>query len=200
MKFTKKFCGPSATGRVFLLNFRTESAFSAMNSSMFFLFFLSLLLTQHYCAEVDNITSLQPLAQQPNRNTTALQPLSSAVLRKKPKGPEDGEPSNQANRNTTTLQPLFPAVLRKKPKGSAIRTPGTIAEAQRLSVKFLHPYPTTVLYYLRLGKFEVFKVEEEFGMPPVFVESQRWRETSSNNKEVVYHHSVLADEQATVEE
>ncbi|RXH99306.1 hypothetical protein DVH24_011631 [Malus domestica] len=44
-------------------NIGTESAFSAMNSSMFFLFFLSLLLTQHYCAEVDNITSLQPLAQ-----------------------------------------------------------------------------------------------------------------------------------------
>ncbi|KAB2637486.1 G-type lectin S-receptor-like serine/threonine-protein kinase [Pyrus ussuriensis x Pyrus communis] len=63
MQFTKKFCGPSATDRVFLLNFRTESAFSAMNSPMFFLFFLSLLLTQHYCAEVYNITSLQPLAQ-----------------------------------------------------------------------------------------------------------------------------------------
>ncbi|TQD90344.1 hypothetical protein C1H46_024111 [Malus baccata] len=75
-----------------------------------------------------------------------------------------------------------------------------IAEAQRLSVKFLHPYPTTVLYYLRLGKFEVFKYEEEFGMPPVFVESQRWRETSSSSKEVVYHPSVLADEQAMVEE
>ncbi|TQE02628.1 hypothetical protein C1H46_011784 [Malus baccata] len=42
--------------------------------------------------------------------------------------------------------------------------------------------------------------EEEFGMPPVFVERQRWRETSSNGKEVVYHPSVLADEQATVEE
>ncbi|KAM1406225.1 hypothetical protein ACFX2F_000965 [Malus domestica] len=138
--------------------------------------------------------------QQPNRNTTALQPLSSAILRKKPKGPEDGEPSNQANRNTTTLQPLFPAVLQKKPKGSAIRTPRTIAEAQRLSVKFLHPYPTTVLYYLRLGKFEVFKEEEEFGMPPVFVKSQRWRETSSSSKEVVYYPFVLADEQVTVEE
>ncbi|KAM1306263.1 hypothetical protein ACFX2H_008674 [Malus domestica] len=61
--------------------------------------------------------------QQPNRNTTALQPLSSAVLRKKPKGPEDGEPSNHPNRNTTALQALFPAVIRKKPKGSAIRTP-----------------------------------------------------------------------------
>ncbi|KAM1668279.1 hypothetical protein TB2_047135 [Malus domestica] len=55
--------------------------------------------------------------QQPNRNTTALQPLSSAVLRKKPKGPEDGEPSNQPSRNTTALQPLSPAVIRKKPKG-----------------------------------------------------------------------------------
>ncbi|KAM1350285.1 hypothetical protein ACFX2F_004256 [Malus domestica] len=136
--------------------------------------------------------------QQPNRNTTAIQPLSSTVLRKKPKGPEDGEPSNQANRNTTTLQPLFPAVIRKKPKCSAIRTPRTV-KAQRLSMKFLHPYPTTVLYYLRLGKFEGFKEEEEFGMPPVFVESQRWRETSSS-KEVVYYPSVLADEQATVEE
>ncbi|KAM1542764.1 hypothetical protein ACFX1T_012282 [Malus domestica] len=61
--------------------------------------------------------------QQPNRNTTALQPLSSAVLRKKPRGPEDGEPSNHPNRNTTALQALFPAVIRKKPKGSAIRTP-----------------------------------------------------------------------------
>ncbi|CAN6697146.1 unnamed protein product [Malus baccata var. baccata] len=34
-----------------------------MNSCMFFLFFLSLLLTQHYFVEVDNKTSLQPLAQ-----------------------------------------------------------------------------------------------------------------------------------------
>ncbi|RXI07623.1 hypothetical protein DVH24_005396 [Malus domestica] len=76
-----------------------------------------------------------------------------------------------------------------------------LEEAPRLSVKFLHPYPTTVLYYLRLGKFEVFKEEEEFGMPPVFVESQRWRETSSSSsKEVVYYPSVLADEQATIEE
>ncbi|KAM1061026.1 hypothetical protein PS2_025328 [Malus domestica] len=63
--------------------------------------------------------------QQPNRNTTALQPLSSAVIRKKPKGPEDGEPSNQPNRNTTALQALFPAIFRKKPKGSAIRTPSS---------------------------------------------------------------------------
>ncbi|KAM0963835.1 hypothetical protein ACFX1T_022811 [Malus domestica] len=60
--------------------------------------------------------------QQPSRNTTALQPLSSAVLRKKPKGPEDGEPSNQPNCNTTALQVLILAVLRKKPKSSAIRT------------------------------------------------------------------------------
>ncbi|KAM2039379.1 hypothetical protein ACFX1T_012829 [Malus domestica] len=63
--------------------------------------------------------------QQPNRNTTALQPLSLVVLQKKPKGPKDGEPSNQPNRNTTALQALFPAVLRKKPKGSAIRTPSS---------------------------------------------------------------------------
>ncbi|KAM1989504.1 hypothetical protein ACFX15_030857 [Malus domestica] len=39
-----------------------------------------------------------------NPVTTALQPLSQAFLRKKPKGPEDGEPSNQPNRNTTALQ------------------------------------------------------------------------------------------------
>ncbi|KAM1005305.1 hypothetical protein ACFX13_005438 [Malus domestica] len=69
--------------------------------------------------------------RQPNRNTTALQPLSSAVLRKKPKGPKDGEPSNQPNRNTTALQPLFPAVIRKKPKGSAIRTPRTMSDVVR---------------------------------------------------------------------
>ncbi|KAM1321596.1 hypothetical protein COP2_014935 [Malus domestica] len=69
--------------------------------------------------------------QRANCNTIALQLLSSAVLRKKPKGPEDGEPSNQANRNTTTLQPLFPAVLRKKPKGSAIRTPRTVSDVVR---------------------------------------------------------------------
>ncbi|KAM1994018.1 hypothetical protein ACFX16_010282 [Malus domestica] len=69
--------------------------------------------------------------QQPNRNTTALQPLSSTVLRKKPKGPEDGELSNQPNRNTTTLQPLFSAVLRKKPKGSAIRTSRTVSDVVR---------------------------------------------------------------------
>ncbi|KAM1515486.1 hypothetical protein ACFX13_014839 [Malus domestica] len=90
--------------------------------------------------------------QRANCNTIALQLLSSAVLRKKPKGPEDGEPSNQANRNTTTLQPLFPAVLRKKPKGSAIRTPRTITVAQRLSMKFLHPYPTTVLVLFETRK------------------------------------------------
>ncbi|KAM0981484.1 hypothetical protein ACFX2H_014436 [Malus domestica] len=163
------------------------------------------LFTETYEENLGNFSSLlnrwqQVLMQRPNCNTIALQPLSSAVLRKKPKGPEDGEPSNQANRNTTTLQSLFPAVLQKKPKGSAIRTPRTITEAQRLSMKFLHPYPTTVLYYLRLGKFEVFKEEEEFGMPPVFVKSQRWRETSSSSKEVVYYPSVLADEQATIEE
>ncbi|KAM1229724.1 hypothetical protein ACFX2G_040871 [Malus domestica] len=64
-----------------------------------------------------------------NPVTTALQQLSLAVLRKKPKGPEDGEPSNQPNRNTTARQPLFPAVLRKKPKGSAIRTPRTLSRA-----------------------------------------------------------------------
>ncbi|TQD98380.1 hypothetical protein C1H46_015981 [Malus baccata] len=52
--------------------------------------------------------------------------VSSIVIRKKPKGPEDGEPNNQANCNTTTLQPLFLVVIRKKPKGSAIRTPRTV--------------------------------------------------------------------------
>ncbi|KAM1222269.1 hypothetical protein ACFX2J_009820 [Malus domestica] len=74
--------------------------------------------------------------QQPNRNTTALQPLSSTVLRKKPKGPEDGEPSNQPNRNTTALQPLFSAVLQKKPKGSAIRTLRTDAAEVVLKLHF----------------------------------------------------------------
>ncbi|TQD92613.1 hypothetical protein C1H46_021724 [Malus baccata] len=56
---------------------------------------------------------------------------SSTVIRKKPKGPEDGEPSNQANCNTTTLQPLFLVVIRKKPKGSAIRTPRTVSDVVR---------------------------------------------------------------------
>ncbi|XP_020417194.1 G-type lectin S-receptor-like serine/threonine-protein kinase SD1-29 [Prunus persica] len=41
---------------------RTET-FHAFNPSIFILFFFSLFLSQHYCAEVYNITSSQPLAE-----------------------------------------------------------------------------------------------------------------------------------------
>ncbi|TQE11541.1 hypothetical protein C1H46_002916 [Malus baccata] len=123
-----------------------------------------------------------------------------------------GSPKGRCSHDVTSLPiKLFYAEKTREwsvPLKKKSSTTFHLHQKEEWDFKFGHRLPKKIHPYKRqMVKNEINRDathlaanEEEFGIPPVFVESQRRMETSSSGKEVVYHPSVLADEQATAEE